>query len=332
MSLCNFDIGGKQVNHYEIKSDPVESKKKCKKDKLKGAYTKKTNQIAKQQLKCNLEYDQVLNLSKIREGTGLKTSISNIIRSYYENDRIFYRLYHDPYKYLDEINQDFAKARIENGVVTISEPSLFFLKICPCKKMTPELRMKLEEFSIDLLTQSYPTSSPLTIVTVGPGACYQELIYLAKLARAGYSKLRLVLIEPGRVNIGAFEVVCERQLPCKIEIVKFDSLKEYVEKAIENVNLIPNLLLMIDLSDKKYDIEGQSLPDYTFSLFKENNLIEKGTVISYSTLDTIMSDFKTKFTPKAICCSYDGVSDNLSEIDLNRKEQAGDPVEEKSRR
>ena len=233
-----------------------------------------------------------------------------------ETDLYFERLCNDPYQF-------FAEVKTANR--NINEPfpfdvALRFLNICPCKKMDDSLRLKLEDCSIDLLKQFHPKDTQITIVSVGPGGAYQELVYLAKLVHAGYN-IQLVLIDPAAVMVGALDKFCKDHLPGNIDIIKYDSLELYIAEAGINQSLWPDLFLLIDLTDKSYEIKHQTLTDYAFQLFQFNGLIKPKTVISYSIVTKIIEQPEQYFTPKAICCSYDG-SSNLSEIKSNRNEFA----------
>ena len=84
--------------------------------------------------------------------------------------------------------------------------------------MDNELRVALEGSAIDLLKQSYSLDRLVTIVSVGPGGAYQELVFIAKLAQAGFKKLLLVLIDPADVMVGALSCFCDKHLPqCQIQ-------------------------------------------------------------------------------------------------------------------
>jgi hypothetical protein len=230
------------------------------------------------------------------------------------NDQQIYRLCHNPYQFYKEIQE--LRGQLPRTTDMDFNPYLLFLKVCPCKKMDNDLRVALEDSATDLLKQYYPLDSVITIVSVGPGGAYQELVFIAKLVQAGFKKLLLVLIDPADVMVGALSRFCDEHLPqCHIEFYKYNKLEDYYQTAINQENLKPNLLL-IDLTDDRFKIENKTLNDYCFHLLQEKQLFKVGTVIAYSAFEI---GFK-KFTIKAICCSYDENSSELQNIKLNRKE------------
>jgi hypothetical protein len=61
-----------------------------------------------------------------------------------------------------------------------------------CDKMNVPFRERLENRSLALLNRLHPQDTPITIVSVGSGGLFQELVYLAK---AIHNKITLVLID-----------------------------------------------------------------------------------------------------------------------------------------
>jgi hypothetical protein len=101
-------------------------------------------------------------------------------------------LWKNPYLLYEKI----VEARRPGQSIFPLIPALVFLGLCNCPKMPVSLRLNLEESSIHLLSQTHPKNAPITVLSVGPGHAYQELVYLAKLAHVGYKRITLMLIDP----------------------------------------------------------------------------------------------------------------------------------------
>ena len=187
-------------------------------------------------------------------------------------------------------------------------PELLSLRLCHCHKLVGSARVFLEGNAIELLEQTHPKDKPLTVVSVGPGGCYQEFVYLAKLAKAGYKKIRLILIDPQVMPVESFRNLFENHLPeSSFRVVHYRSLDQYRAAAHGS----PDLLLLLDLSDVPYNVNGQMLQDYAFSFLHQNHLLTKKSVIAYSNV-------VNENVARVACCSYDGVSKRLYDIPNQR--------------
>jgi|LakMenE18May11ns_1017448.scaffolds.fasta_scaffold9712789_1 hypothetical protein len=153
--------------------------------------------------------------------------------------------------------------------------------------MNGDLRIKLENYSIELLEQVHPLKeSTINVVTVGPAGLYQEIVYLAKLAKAGCKQIRLIAIDTQDIVIGPLEDACAELFPATITICKqYKSLDSYIQEAVRDETLHPDLLLLIDLTDDKYKVNSQLLSDYSFDQLQDSGLFKNGTVISYTTFE-----------------------------------------------
>lgn len=187
--------------------------------------------------------------------------------------------------------------------------------------MTPDLRTKLENKSIELLQQTYPFKETIiNVVSIGPGGLYQELVYLAKLAKAGYKQIRLIAIDPAPIFIGALDFSCEQFIPAKITIEQFSSLDDFIEKSNQDSTLLPDLLLLIDLTDDKYKTHDQLLSNYSFDQLFQHNLLKNNTVISYSTLEMLYTRdvdgkvIRLDFIPKIFSGVFTPTAKDLSSI------------------
>lgn len=223
------------------------------------------------------------------------------------------RLCTDPYQFHTEMRRLKTDTNLFTKILT-------FITLCPCPKLDGASRSGLEKDAIELLTHSCPNDVPLTIVSIGPGGCFQEMVYLAKLANAGYKTINLILIDPKNLDkqervLASFSDI---YLPeCEINIYKYDDLETYNQAAQNTDDLTPNLLLLLDLTDAEYEVNSKSLPDHAFELLQTNGILLSSTVITYS---TISKGLKGRFFPKSVSCSYDGQSTHLSDIQSNRKE------------
>lgn len=228
----------------------------------------------------------------------------------------FDRLCNEPYKFYQEIE----KAIIDETCSRFN-PSFPFLKLCPCEKMNSNLRIKLENDSIELLKQTHPSKETINVVSVGAGGLYQELVYLAKLAKVGYKNIRLIAIDPKPIFIGALDGACKDLIPAKITIDdQYTSLANYIQKATQDKTLRPDLLLLIDLTDDKFKVNSQFLSDYSFDQLYHHNLLKNGTVVSHSvleknnTIDPSGKVVKVDFTPKAFSGIFTPNAKGLSSI------------------
>ncbi|KAF3361887.1 hypothetical protein PHSC3_001569 [Chlamydiales bacterium STE3] len=229
----------------------------------------------------------------------------------------FDRLCNEPYEFYQEIEKV-----IKNKTRFRFHPSFHFLKLCLCAKMNSDLRLKLEKDSIKLLKQTHPArESTISVVSVGAGGLYQELVYLAKLAKAGYKHLRLIAIDPALVSIGALDGACKDLIPAKITIDdQYTSLENYIQKATQDKTLHPDLLLLIDLTDSTYNINSQLLSDYAFDQFYHHDLLKQGTVVSHSVLEQAYTKdaagkiIKVDFIPKAFSGLFTPEVKSLSAI------------------
>ncbi len=194
--------------------------------------------------------------------------------------------------------------------------------LCPCYKLNAESRVKLEKSALNLLEQRIDKTSLLTIVSVGPGNCFQEIVYLAKLAMAGYKHIQLVLIDPidtSTEEIGLADFIKNYIPECHVRIVKYDSLTDYLKQVKTNRSLKPALLLMLDLAN--YKVGNSLLADHAYDLFHKEKILNANTVICYSTEEQIGN----RYFPKAFSCTYDEKSSNLSQIHSNKTEIAVHP-------
>jgi hypothetical protein len=249
--------------------------------------------------------------------TGLHPSESTELQGAEIRRSIFYRLTKEPFVFHDEIRSEekYFDETQTKGQILAADFNFIYLRLCPCLKMPRPLRSWLEDRSIALLSHLHaPSKESLTVVSVGPGEGYQELVCLAKLVDAGYKKIIVVLIDPGPVLDRILRGVCQRHLSqSTIDVLpQYRSLESYAQEARQSASLRPDLLLMIDLTDEQYRVGRKLLTEHAFEVLRETECLKCGTVIAYSE--------HPNPDPKAIFCSYDG-SPMLSAVEQNRNEQ-----------
>ena len=201
----------------------------------------------------------------------------------------FDHIWNNPYQFRNDILEPLT-INTEQGRSTRIEVNNYFfsfsmLEFCHCLKMPGVLRNRLENDSIELLSQKQTNKEKtITLVSLGPGKFYQEFAYLAKMAHAGYKKIRFIGIDTDTsTSTHHLDSACKNIIPAKITIEKLNSLNDYVAKAIKDKTLCPDLLLLIDLNDLNLSVDGQLLSKYSFKQLYNNNLLKKGAVISHST-------------------------------------------------
>jgi hypothetical protein len=260
----------------------------------------------------------------------IMTSAAPGIFSYLQNlsdlDPI-YALQNRPYPFLNIIR------KIRNYIIEYNpspnsfhlDPDLFFLDICLCPKLNGPLRFQLEDSCIQLLNISHHNKNePMTVVSVGPGKCYQELIYVAKLVNQKYEKINLILIDPNmRVLLLSAKLnsFCQHHFKgtSAVTITYCESLESYVKRFnTENLSqdqrtsLMPDLLLLLDLTDKEFQVNGLPLPEYAYGLFRGNALLKNGiTVIAHSAYE---AQHYPKPHPIVTACVYNRECEKLSDL------------------
>jgi len=204
-----------------------------------------------------------------------------------------------PYEFYNQV-----KTQQQTAVPDTFSVTFMMLGVCPCKKMTPPMRMALENHCVSLLASERRKDERITVVSMGPGQTYQEFVYLAKLVQAGFKNLQLVLIDPNPVPVGALNRLIKESLDATIGIITYTNIDNYVMDAQENSQLQPHLLLLIDLDDKKYCVDGMSLTDYSFCTLQTQGILTPSCTIAYSKL--VRQAEENSFIPQAIACSYQG--------------------------
>jgi len=191
------------------------------------------------------------------------------------------------------------------------------LDLCGCEKLPASLRIFLENHVVKALNGTLSKNSLLTIVSVGPGECYQELVYLAKCAYAGYNRIQLILIDKEPVPIAALTQACHTYLsPFNISLAYYPSLENYQEEVSAQNHLKPNLLLLLDITDEEYEINGMQLPEHCFQFFNQNNLFNENTVIARS---DALTDKDDNLFSMVSCGIHDGTAQTLPDITEKRE-------------
>lgn len=236
------------------------------------------------------------------------------------NSDVFRAFCEKPYELYDQIG-----AAKKNRNFDLVQESLFFLSICPCKKMPPALRLALEGAVVEKMQEIYPNKKePIVVVSLGMGGLYQEAVYLAKLVNAGYENVIFIGIDPELSMRGVLAGFCKNVLKGKVKIgeSQYFSLEAYQKKAKADPSLKPDLLLCIDLSDEKYNVDGKSLPEHAFSCLQQSMTLKKTTLIAHSFLKKSLSAEECSIIPTAICVQNSLGEENLHALQKGKKEDA----------
>lgn len=191
-----------------------------------------------------------------------------------------------------------------------------FLTVCPCVKVPDDFRMFLEGNSIKLL--SSPPERSITIVSIGSGGCYQELIYLVKLSDKSYNTIKLILIDNKIIPpLGVIDNLCKELLTSStVTCIHYKTIEAYTKSAQDDISLKPDLLLAIDLTDKQFRIGGIPFSEYAYNKLREMDMLKPDTVIAHST--SYGHVLTSRMTIEAIC----GLAKNgqiLSQIEEKQK-------------
>ncbi|MCC6127775.1 MAG: hypothetical protein IT584_01040 [Chlamydiae bacterium] len=229
----------------------------------------------------------------------------------------------DPYGFYERIQaaKSTSSQAEKHSFFRNYDQALRFFTLCSCKKMTPSLRIDLENAVVAKMQEIHPDKiAPITVVSVGAGGLYQEIVYLAKLVNAGYEKVIFIAIDsdPTRPLMGALLIFCKEALKDKVDAEQsiYPSLESYQEEAKEHPHLKPDLLLCIDLSDERFNVKGKPLPDCAFSLLQQNGILKEKTIIAHSFLEEFSERRSVRFICKAAC-----VQNTLGEESLHALQQ-----------
>jgi len=158
---------------------------------------------------------------------------------------------------------------------------------CSCVLVSSNLRSMLEDQVLEKL--DHPKDSPLTVVSCGSGKCLQELVYVAKLYKQGYTNIRLSLIDDFEGTPAAADDLkrfFEEYFPrLKLDVVLHQTPSKYVEKAKEDPAFKPDLLLLIDLAGEQCtDEKGTALygTETYFNSLRDSGVIKEGALIGYT--------------------------------------------------
>lgn len=234
----------------------------------------------------------------------------------------------DPYRFYDRIQaagQDFSAYNYLSETATF-RLGLGFFKLCPCKKAPPPLRIALENAVIDQMQKIHRNkSAPITIVSVGAGGFYQEVVYLVKLVEAGYEKITFIAIDsdPAHSGMSALSDFCKEGLKSKVDAEHplYLSLESYQEEAKKDSCLKPDLMLCIDLSDERFNVDGKPLADHAFSFFQRKGILREKTIIAHSFLEIPSVRSSDSFICKAVSVQNTPGVDNLHELEGKREFQ-----------
>ena len=198
------------------------------------------------------------------------------------------------------------------------------LSFCDCEKLTRNLEQVLLERCIEKVTSFHAQTDLITIVCIGPGGCFREVKYLARLIESGYKNLKLILIDGKDLEP---EIKCLVQFmaknchlteyEAKKRIIHYYDLGEYpkepnssklnsskrgyIPKALKDGSLKPDLLLMLDVIDPPLPNMNLMFPHTTpcsttlASITRSNDVsgINNGSFLqkAYSELSNVSSQY-----------------------------------------
>lgn len=188
------------------------------------------------------------------------------------------------------------------------------LNICRCIEYG--CRSNLEKTVIDQMEKYYPDKEKeLTVVSMGVGECFQELVYLAKLVQAGYKKIHLVTIDHSQATLRSIEDLKKFKnrfiQTAEINITHYSKADQYQQEAL--VKKVPvNLLLMIDL-EVVISLTPPSIVDHAFLEIRPR--VSEGTIIAYTSKEIMTKSDGSKFIgSQTVCCRFIKEADNLSQM------------------
>lgn len=202
---------------------------------------------------------------------------------------------------IDALQKEPFKCHLFTPRDCIKKWSIFFqrdfseefpcLHECRCLQMDELARSILEMKTIEEALKFFPREKPLTLVSVGCGGCFQELIYMIKLILAGYTQIEMVLIDShesqeeikGAVkNLQEFYEKYLSQLPSapQIKFCFFSSLANYQAHVEKKPSLKADIMLGIDLQGEK--AHGQPLNRECIASFTSQKLLQSRSLVVFT--------------------------------------------------
>lgn len=162
---------------------------------------------------------------------------------------------------------------------------------CRCLQMDELARSILEMKTIEETIKLFPQEKPLTLVSVGCGGCFQELIYMIKLVMAGYTRIEMVLIDSHedqeriREAVKSLQEFYEKhllQLPTapQITFCLFSSIDSYHKQTEKQPSLKADIMLGIDLQGEKAN--GQNFARECIATFTSQKLLKTRSLVVFT--------------------------------------------------
>ena len=207
-------------------------------------------------------------------------------------DRVLQELNSHPYRFYRELlepaysaaleavkqkNKALEKAILSNLIQLLKRSwheSLGYLSLCICSKVTLGMRNFIDKTSLELLQPKIQSAhmdadNIYNIVSVGPGACFQETVILTQLAirvrKVHQVAIRLILIEPSAIDtslgmLQSYATDVLSRLPASIHIVALKEFAEYLQLAKSDRTYMPDLVLGIDINEISIENDSENVP------------------------------------------------------------------------
>jgi len=172
------------------------------------------------------------------------------------------------------------------------------LQMCDCSNTTQQTRQSLEDLTIQRIQQvfGHDLKMQLTVVSMGSGKCLQDLIYLARLKKAGFSNIKLILIDPGFAPLPDLHSFLDCRLSVQdlkhyvntylsdmtIAIESFSTTDLYEDKINQDATYKPHLLCLIDFDGDIDPNKLENLLDQYKKRYKNSDLLHPETLIAYT--------------------------------------------------
>lgn len=186
---------------------------------------------------------------------------------------------------------------------------------CLCKPI--DFRNKLEDATIKLVTETFKDKTKsFTVVSVGSGGAFQELVFTSKLLKQGFENINLILIDPiyeQQKIMKELEEFKEKYFENRnVNFTLYNKLSEYISDTKRNNESI-QLFLLIDLDgDENIHVLSEIIKETL-----ENHVIPENAVCSY---------YKTikhgayRIENQGICGNFQKNSQSQISLDQNLRE------------
>ncbi len=157
--------------------------------------------------------------------------------------------------------QEFQKNPHQYATTPDFQAEFPFIKECSCHHVSQELRASVEVATLKNVETNIKDKTALfTILSIGPGQCLQELVYIQKLAALGHEKIHLIALDPSEDTSRSLENI-SKFMKANLPEVEFSYERPTTSPGADllmtynpSEHPSPQLVLMIDLdaTDPQY--------------------------------------------------------------------------------